>query len=353
MVRYEGENDKKIWMSEEEADSCTEWLFGYFPYRPMRQDQLELIKQANQAEDEIEEAEAEERAVKTLQLSGRGVIVGVGEIIEECIQIESEVAYENGADSLEEEAVQVDDNVAVQLPPASQEENGSRTTEDKVEMELVQTEPTSENTFYEGEDASTSSSSNHSHEFVTTEPANVAGEENRHEGPENDELLEELFLKELEPEGEEKLEEETAAAEKPTPKPEPIIEEGLPKQFTTPEDGEYSTPYNMPSMTSESSDVSEADTQSGGMSEAVTQSSDVVSEATTQSSDIISVAATEPDVNAEVQVGCWGRSQVARFFHTGEIMEGSTFLYGFAALTSSRFCTYWIAAHELDDEASL
>lgn len=49
-----------------------------------------------------------------------------------------------------------------------------------------------------------------------------------------------------------------------------------------------------------------------------------------------------------------GRSQVARFFHTGafKVADDGTFVYGFAAISSSRFCTCWLEADDADDEGT-
>ena len=46
-----------------------------------------------------------------------------------------------------------------------------------------------------------------------------------------------------------------------------------------------------------------------------------------------------------------GRSQVARFFHTGsfKVADDGTSVYGFAAISSSRFCTYWLMAEDTDE----
>jgi hypothetical protein len=246
MLRYESNSEALTWMSEDEANSCTEWLFGYFPYRPMSDKQLAVVKsraafeEEAEAEEEEEEAEvddgdAEEDQEAGHRMVGAGVIVGVGEIIK------------------------------------------TQKIHEGEEIDLIEEEKDNEE----------------------AEPSEEV-----------------VLVEEAEPDFD--------AAERAQP----------PKQAT-----------------SSSSKKAKGKT---GSTVSVPESVATIATATATSASGeasgVDEAAVAANANEVPAVEPRGRSQVARFFHTGAIRltYDTTFVYGFAAISSSRFCTYWIEAEDLE-----
>ncbi len=289
MLRYEGNSETKTWMSEDEANSCTEWLFGYFPYKPMSDQQLRAImaskalekaawqaRHGQQDEQEEEVVEEEEEAEAVVRMPGAGV-VGVGERVRASRTIHYRLV---GGELIRDD---VDDD--------EEEEHGYA-------MESLAPATTTSST------TTTSTTTANNDNAILEEEVLVVDENNNSAPPssapapeaEGKTLAEDVHVVEMEP----------------IQVSEVIIHEGQPN-------------------------VSGANSDSFKEEIILEEEEEVQPECAPMVEEI----APEPR----------GRSQVARFFHTGsfKVADDGTSVYGFAAISSSRFCTYWLVAEDTDE----
>jgi hypothetical protein len=369
MLRYEGNSETKTWMSEDEANSCTEWLFGYFPYKTMSDQQLRAImaskalekaawqarhgQQDEQEQEEVvetgNEEEQEEEAV--VRMPGAGV-VGVGERVRASQTVHYRliggelIRDDVDDDEEEEEHGYAMESLAPATTTSSTTTTSTTTTTANNDNAILEEEvlvvdennnsaPPSSAPAPEAEDKTLTEDVH----VVEMEPIQVS-EVIIHEGhpnvsgANNDSFKEEIILEEeeegVQPECEPMAEEIVVIEEA-----EPAVGEELAQQPPEPTLNEPSEGAVRPeeSVTADAMNAIATDASAAAEAEPPKPTDEA--------------AEGEQEIAPEPR----GRSQVARFFHTGsfKVANDGTFVYGFAAISSSRFCTYWLVAEDADD----
>lgn len=283
MLRYEGEGDKKIWLEEEEANNLTEWLFGYFPYRRMHPQQIQMIKtRENRLKREAaaaEEADAEGEDVneEPAPTIGAGTIVGIGEVVTEHV---------------EEEEEEEDISTSMGFPTTASTTTTSATPEGNAVGEKDNAAPPNN-----GEEALQSATSTQPSEAPTIE-------DHSHNTPQEEILPQEERPHQVPPT------ESVVCYENSSAPCEPLELTPVQNKSPVPSDSTSGTATN-------DADAARTYTSSAAAAESV-------------------------DKSAQAEAPLRGRSCVARFFHTGPLKMDFKFVYGFAAISSSRFCTFWL-----------